>query len=646
MCGISGIWTDRDSLSADALQGTLHRMRQTMIHRGPDDAGLWVDAPTGVGLAHNRLSVMDLSPNGHQPMQSFCGRYMLAYNGEIYNFLKIRDDLKKEGCAFEGGGDTRVLVEAVSRWGLFRTIRQCNGMFAFALWDKEKQKLFLVRDRMGKKPLYYGWAGNCFIFASELKALRQHPDFSGNIDQGALTSFLKTSYVPAPYSIYKGIYKVMPGAILSITRRDISERADVETLRQKETVYWSVLNAAGNGIKNPFQYTEAEAVRALDALLLDAVSCRMDSDVPLGALFSGGIDSSIVVSLMQEISPCPVKTFTVGFSSRDMDEAVHAKKLARHLGTDHTEIYVTGKEAMDIVPNLPKIYDEPFADSSEIPMTLISKLARTKVTVALTGDGGDELFGGYRRYHRGVKAWKANRFAPRFLRHGLAGLIARQKPAVESKLIKFERDLRAEDSLAMYVNRITGCMAPLSLAVNGFEPRSFCLETTRDAHITNAANQMMLMDLIDYLPDNNLVKVDRASMSASLELRSPFLDYRVVEFAWRLPLHMKMKHGKGKIILKTILNRHAPQELTDRPKRGFGAPVADWLAGDLREWAEAMLSETRLRQGGLLNPDMVRSLWSAFLAGRRKLHVILWNILMFQAWSGDYPHLQLKNETN
>lgn len=634
MCGFSGIVKHPDSrLDAESFENVLQQMCRTLTHRGPDDDGVWTEPEAGIGLAHNRLAVIDLTPNGHQPMQSICGRYVLVYNGEIYNFRELRAELAKAGVTFEGSGDTRVLIEAIAHWGIVDTLRKCNGMFAFALWDRRERTLFLARDRAGKKPLYYGWVGNCFVFASELKALRQHPRFENEIDRGALTDFLKFSYVPAPYSIFQGIYKVMPATMVSVTSADISSKTGVEELQQRQTAYWSAREMAESGIRNPFTGSEAEATDALDHLLQDAVACRMISDVPLGALLSGGIDSSTVVSLMQKASPQPVKTFTIGFDRSQMDEATHARAVAEYLKTDHTELYITGREALDVVPELPTIYDEPFADSSQVPTFLISKLARSRVTVALTGDGGDELFCGYRRYHRGARVWNANRRTPRLLRHGLASLISMWPKSSESRLIKFARDLRAEDPLLMYMNRITSCLSPRSLVVNGFEPRSFCFETTRNAQIPDITHKMMFMDLIDYLTDDILVKVDRASMAVSLELRNPILDYRVIEFAWRLPLSMKVADHTGKILLRRVLDRHVPRELTQRPKRGFGAPVDHWLSGALRDWAEALLSEDRLRREGLLNADTVRSLWSAFLSGKRRLHVILWHILMFAAWN-------------
>jgi len=517
--------------------------------------------------------------------------------------------------------------------GLNRVLQKCNGMFAFALWDNKNRSLTLVRDRVGKKPLYYGWAGNDFVFGSELRALSAYPGFLGEINRDALALFLRYSYVPAPLSIYKNAYKLMPGAMLTILPGDISKRTSIESLNRKIEFYWSARQVVEKGIMQPFGGTEAEAEQALHELLKDAASSRMISDVPLGALLSGGIDSSTVVSLMQANNTRPIKTFTIGFSQKQHNEAEFAKAVAQHLGTDHTELYVTDREVLDVVPELASIYDEPFADSSQVPTYLISKLARTKLTVALTGDGGDELFCGYRRYFRGPLIWKASRALPKFLRHSAAMILKAFSRSPEDRLSKIAIDMMAENILDMYINRISAARRPELILKKGAEISTGFMEIAQGIDIPDVAQHMMFLDMINYLTDDILAKVDRASMAVSLELRNPILDYRVIEFAWQLPPYMKMDTKQGKLILKRVLERYIPTELIDRPKMGFGAPTSSWLPGPLKDWAEALLSEERLKTEGFFESEVVRGFWAGFLSKKYKYHHILWNILMFQAWN-------------
>ena len=633
MCGFAGVFA-RDGASPvrDDFNPVLQKMGMTLVHRGPDDAGTWFDQPAGIGLAHRRLAVIDLSPRGRQPMQSCCGRYVIAYNGEIYNFLQIRKDLEKEGRSFHGMGDTETLVEAISAWGLKTTLDQCIGMFAFALWDKKERVLFLVRDRVGQKPLYFGWAGKDFVFGSELGAIAAYPHFSGEIDRDALALFLRYSYVPAPYSIYKDVYKLMPGTVLAISRQDLEKRTPVKDLHEKGDVYWSAGAVMESGIRQPFEGSEEEAEQMLSDLLTDAVACRMVSDVPLGALLSGGIDSSTVVSIMQACSSRPIKTFTIGFPHQSFDEAAHARAVAEHLGTDHIELYLEDHDILGVIPDMGTVYDEPFADSSQVPTYLISKLARTRVTVALTGDGGDELFCGYRRYFRGAKIWRANRAVPGFIRRSAAGLLRTMSDTPENRPAKLAVDLAAEEVLSLYINRISACRQPELFLIKGKEAAAAYMETASVLSVPEVTHHLMFLDMINYLTDDILAKVDRAGMSVSLELRNPILDHRVIDLAWRIPLFMKTDGRQGKLILRKILRRYLPQELIDRQKRGFGAPTAKWLAGPLADWAETLLSEDRLKTEGFFDAAFVRKRWTDFLSGKGKYHHVLWNILMFQAW--------------
>lgn len=641
MCGLAGLLMDGLGADVEAVVGA---MTETLRHRGPDDDGVWIDASAGIGLGSRRLAIVDLSPLGHQPMVSPSGRYVIAYNGEIYNHVALRRDLEARGVQFRGRSDTEVLLAAMERWGLQGALTRSNGMFAFALWDRQERRLHLVRDRMGEKPLYYGIVGNAFVFASELKALRAHPSFAPEVDRQALASFLRYKYVPAPLSIFQGIRKLPPASFVSLTR-------DTWTLPDPIR-YWSMADVVNRGSAETLTVDANEAIEQLDSLLRDAVRLRMEADVPLGAFLSGGIDSSTIVALMQAQSADPVRTFTIGFHDSTYDEARYAKQVADHLGTDHTELYVTADEAMAVIPRLPRIYDEPFADSSQIPTFLVSELARRTVTVSLSGDGGDELFGGYNRYVWAPQLWRRFGRVPPVVRRafvaallsvpprgwdavgrGLSPLVAaRMKLRNQGeKLHKLALSLRSENADGMYLSLVSHWQDPSRLVVGGGSDGRVPTDDDGPMPMELAA-RMMYLDSVTYLPDDILTKLDRATMAVSLEGRVPYLDHRVVEFAWRLPIRSKVAEAQGKRILRQVLGRYIPLEMVDRPKWGFGIPLGAWLRGPLREWAETLIEERRLRNEGFLKAEPIRSAWREHLAGSRNRQYELWDVLMFQAW--------------
>lgn len=628
-----------------SLSDECKRMADAIVHRGPDDHGIWVDAQAGIGLAHRRLAIVDLSPAGHQPMPSITGRYVIVFNGEIYNHSALRAQLEKEGRApnWRGHSDTEVLLAGFDAWGIERTLQQSIGMFAIAVWDVQSCTLVLARDRMGEKPLYYGWqgqgAGAVFLFGSELKALRAHPMFHASIDRHALALYLRHNYVPAPRSIYEGIRKLEPGCMLTLG------------MGQSEPVitrYWSALEKVLEGSAGRHQVCNPEqAIDQLESLLKSAVSQQMMADVPLGAFLSGGIDSSTIVALMQAQSSRPVKTFTIGFHEKGYNEAEHAKAVARHLGTDHTELYISPEQAMAVIPSLPRIYDEPFSDSSQIPTYLVSQLARQHVTVSLSGDAGDELFSGYTRYGMTASMWSKLERLPLPLRKILASSITSLSPAawnallgwlprmwgrIGDKLHKGAGVLPSASVDELYHGLVSHWADPAQVVIGGVEPQTLLTGLMPDLEGLEPVERMMVLDMLTYLPDDILTKVDRAAMAVTLESRVPMLDHRVVEFAWQLPQSLKQRDGVGKWILRQVLYRHVPQALIDRPKMGFGIPLDSWLRGPLRDWAEALLDESRLREEGYLRPEPIRRKWLEHQSGVRNWAYHLWDILMFQAW--------------
>ncbi len=645
MCGIAGLWDISRETTSESLEAIAQQMSSTLLHRGPDDGGTWVDAEAGIALGHRRLAILDLSPEGHQPMLSGNGRYAIVFNGEIYNFLEIRGQLEQLGHKFRGHSDTEVMLAAFSQWGLQVAVKRFNGMFAFALWDRQEQVLHLGRDRFGEKPLYYAWVGNTFLFGSELKALKAYPGFSLQIDRNALALYLRHNYIPAPYSIYQEVYKLTPASVLSISPKN-------QALPQPVS-YWSVSSVATSGIDAPFTGSDAEAIEQLDALLRKSISLRMMADVPLGAFLSGGIDSSSVVALMQAQSSQPIKTFSIGFNEDSYNEAPYARAVAQHLGTDHTEFYVTPKEVIEVIPKLPILYDEPFSDSSQIPTFLVSQLARKYVTVSLSGDAGDELFHGYERYFLANNIWQKIGWLPFPGRVGIAktlrsisaekwnSLLGRFQTLlpvkdnsrnIGHKIHKLAHFLDLSEFEDFYQYLMSHWKQPESLVFGAKELSTVFSDRETLSQLPLNSQRMMYLDSITYLPDDILVKLDRASMGVALESRVPLLDPELVEFSWRIPLSMKVRNGQGKWLLRQVLYQYVPQKLLERPKMGFGVPLDSWLRGMLRDWAESLLDEGRLHQQGFLNPKPIREKWQQHLAGDKNWQDHLWDILMFQSW--------------
>ncbi|BAU48597.1 asparagine synthase [Sulfurifustis variabilis] len=643
MCGIAGLYRPAADSTADGLKTSVLAMTSVLRHRGPDGSGTWIDPATGIALGHRRLSIIDLSPNGHQPMVSESGRRVITFNGEIYNFGELRRELLGCGHQFRGHSDTEVLLAAVEEWGLLNALKRSIGMFAMAIWDRQERSLYLARDRLGEKPLYYGWVDGTLLFGSELKALRAYAGGRLIIDRDALALLLRHNYIPAPYSIYKGIRKLEPGMVLRVDSGSNEERSH----------YWSLRGLAGQSQVHRFRGSAEEATEGLDRLLRQAIRGQMVADVPLGAFLSGGIDSSTVVALMQAQSERPVKTFTIGFEDQNYDEAKHAKTVAAHLGTDHTEWYVTPGDALAVIPHLPSLYDEPFSDASQIPTSLVARLARRSVTVSLSGDGGDELFAGYNRYFLARTIWERVRRAPHLLRRMAAlGLtcwsprtwdrlfagVARAIPSIlrprlfGEGIYKLAEILRAPGPEEIYRNLVSHWDDPARVVLNAAEPPTALTDPERWADLGDYTERMMFLDSVSYLPDDILVKIDRASMGVSLESRVPLLDPRVVEFAWSLPLELKIRKGQGKWLLRQVLYRYVPPHLVDRPKMGFGVPIDSWLRGPLREWGEAMLDEARIRQDGFFDHIPIRRRWEEHLSGRRNWQYPLWDVLMFQGW--------------
>jgi asparagine synthase (glutamine-hydrolysing) len=662
MCGIAGFVHigryDREQVARE--------MCARLSHRGPDDSGIWSDESAGITLGHRRLSIIDLSPLGHQPMDSPGGQFVTVYNGEIYNFGELARELSTS-VRFKGSSDTEVMLAAFEAWGIEGALSRFNGMFSIALWDRANRVLTLARDRIGEKPLYYGWIRGGFVFASEVGALKAHPDFGAEIDRDAVALFMQHSHVPEPYSIYREIFKLMPGSHLQITLPMAAARpagfspfADSGVSAPKS--FWSARNAVEAGQVNPLRLSDAEALAELEKLLIDSVKMRMISDVPLGAFLSGGIDSSTVVALMQQCASQPVKTFSIGFIDREFDEAGYARDVAARLGTEHHELYVTPEEAMGVVQKLPALYSEPFADSSQIPTYLVAEMARRSVTVALSGDGGDELFGGYNRYIWADRFWRKLGPLPGGLRGAIGALLRTLKPATwdgvmksmksllpsslgfkypGEKIHRFASLISRRERLEFYGELVSLWTDPLAL-VRGSSRLELLVERPEgrlDRH--SFLEQMMFFDLIFYLPGDILAKVDRASMAHSLEGRMPLLDHRLVEFAWRLPLNQRIRAGSGKWLLRKLLEKRLPVNLIDRPKMGFSVPAHDWIRGPLKAWAEALLEPGRIRREGFLDEEMVTEKWRQHRSGERNWLACLWNVLMFQAWLENERCLQI-----
>ena len=624
------------------MRAIASRMADAISHRGPDDSGIWVDSAAGIALGFRRLAIVDLSAHGHQPMRSASGRYMIIFNGEVYNHRKLRHELESGGCTFRGNSDTEVILAAFDQWGIERAVQRFIGMFAIAVWDASRRRLCLIRDRLGIKPLFVYHRDGLVSFGSELKALVAGPEFDRTLDTSALTSYLRYLYVPAPESIFRHVVKLIPGHILTI----VDPAAPLPT----SLPFWSAETAAREGQVAQFSGGDEDAVAELETLLTDAVRLRMQADVPLGALLSGGIDSSTVVALMQASADRPVKTFTIGFDQHEFDEAAHARAVAKHLGTDHTELHLTGADALDVIPRLAEMFDEPLADPSQIPTFLVCGLARREVTVALTGDGGDELFGGYNRYIQGEGLIEGFQRWPGLLRRLSASSLTSVSPRtwnrmrdtlrpifpvagrtrlLGEKMHKLGGLLRAESTQGMYRSLLSAWQDPENLVVGGVASGN--PDGARDTDSQFALmERMMLADQTSYLPDDLLAKVDRASMAVSLEARVPILDHRVVEFSWRLPRKFKVRDGRGKWILREILYKHVPRALVDREKMGFSVPLAQWLSGPLRNWAGDLLHSDQTE--GFLRSSVVHTEWDRFLAGDSTNAAGIWAVVMFRAW--------------
>jgi asparagine synthase (glutamine-hydrolysing) len=644
VCGVAGRW-GAPQQAAD-LHAQVQRMAQALEHRGPDDSGTWADPDAGLALGHRRLSIIDPSSRGAQPMLSADERWVLSYNGEVYNHRALSRGLPDAiRSSLRGHSDTEVLLELIAASSLEAALPQLNGMFAFAAWDRRERELWLVRDRLGIKPLYYGWAGDDLVFASELKAIEAHPTFEPRVNRAALTLLLRHNRIPAPHSIFEGIYKLPPGHRIRI-HGPAPEQAELRP-------WWSARDRALAAVQCGFSGSSEEAVRELHELLLDAVDQRRISDVPLGAFLSGGIDSSTVAALLQATSDRPVRTFSIGFAEDSHNEAEHAARVARHLGTEHTELYLQPHDALEVIPRLPQLWDEPFSDSSQLPTYLVSALARDHVKVVLSGDGGDELFAGYPRYQRALRIWRRVRGLPRGARRGMAAALEATPPALwdraaallapitprslrtaalGDKVHKGAELLAAPSLTLLYRQLVSHWKRPTEIVLHADEPQTLLCDHLIEEELGEGVAALSLLDALTYLPDDILTKVDRASMAHGLEARVPLLDHRVFEFAWRLPTELKHRDGEPKWPLRKILQTYVPTHLWDRPKQGFGTPIGPWLRGPLRDWAESLLDERRLKDEGFFRPQPIREAWSQHLSGARQLHYLLWDVLMVQAW--------------
>ena len=646
MCGLAGAFDP--GTEAAAWPSRLAAMATALRHRGPDDEGLWHDAEAGVGLAFRRLAILDLSAEGHQPMLSASGRYVIAFNGEVYNFRELRAELEATGSRFRGHSDTEVMLAAFETWGLAPSVSRFVGMFAFALWDRTERRLHLVRDRLGIKPMYWGWSRGALLFGSELTALRRHPSFETRLNRDAVASFLRFNYIPAPHSIFEGFKKLEPGGIRTFELAGAPRSGE-----GRLTTYWSLAEVAREGLAHPFVGDDREAVDELERRLTESVALRMIADVPLGAFLSGGIDSSLIVALMRARATGPVRTFTIGFEEEEFDESSWARRIARHLGTEHTEQTVTAAQALAAVPRIASLFDEPFADSSQIPTLLVSELARRHVTVALSGDGGDELFAGYTRYARFTELQNNLSRIPRGARQALGRALHAVPVATANRLLAFADPwlrrhgsggaagdkirrlgelVALPDDRALYMDLLSHWKNPEQLVAGGAERPRLADLAELPRGLSDPIHPLMFDDTLAYLPDDILVKVDRTSMSVGLEARVPMIDHRVVELAWSLPLSLKMRSGRTKWALRQILDRHVPRELVERPKMGFALPMEAWLRGPLRAWADDLISESRLRREGLLEPGPIQQKWREHVSGTRHWHYYLWDVLALQAW--------------
>jgi len=653
MCGLIG-FVQNVFFDENNAKNIIGMMSNKLQHRGPDSAGCWLDSINGIALGHRRLAILDLSPAGHQPMESNSERYVICFNGEIYNHNELRNELEKENSrelnvTWKGHSDTETLLACIESWGLESTLKRCVGMFSLALWDKQKNCLSLARDRFGEKPLYYGWNNGVFIFGSELKSFKAHPNFKPKIDRQSLTLLMRHSYVPSPYSIYEGISKLTAGSILELPLKALYNRQyATEPLK-----YWSVTNVISVGKNNQFTGTDEQAITELETLLSNSVKQQMIADVDIGAFLSGGIDSSLIVALMQMQSSQPIKTFTIGFDNNLFDESKYANKISKLLKTDHCELYITSNDAIDVIPKLSEIWDEPFADASQIPTFLVAKLARNNVKVALSGDGGDEIFGGYNRYMTAESIWRKIERLPDVGKSVLQKLLGSINTSqwdlynakfghvlpkslrfthLGDKVQKINELLKVSGPESLYYGLTSVWQDPAMLVLNSTEPLSVLTDTNQWPTNTSFIEWMIALDTLTYMTDDILAKVDRASMAVSLETRVPILDHRVVEFSWCLPQHMKIRDNQGKWILRQLLYRHVPKEFFERPKQGFSVPLAEWLRGPLREWAEYLLDPLRLTQDGYFNVSYLRRIWGEHLSGKKNWQNQLWNVLMFQAW--------------
>jgi asparagine synthase (glutamine-hydrolysing) len=640
MCGIAGFFETKLNRDSNEIRTIGNNMIKTLHHRGPDANGLWQDTDIPLLLAHARLSIIDLSKEGAQPMISASGRYVISYNGEVYNFPAIMSDLEDAGIEFRGRSDTEVILAAFEKWGISIALQKLNGMFAFALLDRKEKRLHLVRDRMGKKPLYIGWAGHALIFASELKAIHEHPSFEADISRDALSLFMRYAYVPAPFSIYKNMWQLPAGCMAAIDLEKIEAFTDLAKIF---VPYWHHPRKLEEARSHLSAKNDNEIIDEFDALLKDCVRDRMISDVPLGAFLSGGIDSSMIVAHMQEISDIPVKTFSIGFSKSGFDEASYAKKIAAHIGTDHQELYLEANSALDVIPKLPDMYDEPFADPSQIPTYMISKFARQDVTVALSGDGGDEMLGGYLRHYTVPKIWNKVGWLPGPARAIMGKAITMVPvdmwdkvipghPQIGERLHKMGNILPLKTEEEIYTHLTCFWVREEPLVIDSGNPVIPLTDNAWRPEGLSFAERMMYGDTLSYLPNDILVKVDRASMANSLEVRAPLLDKRIFEYAWSLPHNVKIRNGKGKWLLRQTLARYVPEKMFERPKQGFAIPISDWLNGPLNNWANDLLSEESLKNDGFLNPEPVINAWQQHQKGKGNYSTRLWNVLMFNSW--------------